>query len=168
VQLDLGGITKGWCADTATRRLAEYGPALVDAGGDIASSGLGANGARVPIGVAHPLCSDTLLAMLAVGKCGVATSGKDQRRWHFAGHAQHHIINPATGQPAHTNVLSATVIAPDTITAEIAAKCAFILGSAVGLDWLEQRPEIAGLLVLDTGELLASSRWQPHLLAEQS
>jgi thiamine biosynthesis lipoprotein len=48
VRLDFGGIAKSWAADQAARRLSEFAPALVDAGGDIAISGTRANGAPCP------------------------------------------------------------------------------------------------------------------------
>src|SRR4051812_49122226 len=53
--VDLGGIAKGWAADRAVRRLSKLGPALVDAGGDIATSGPLADGSRWPVGIADPL-----------------------------------------------------------------------------------------------------------------
>jgi len=57
VRLDLGGIAKGWAADRAAHRLRRLGPALVDAGGDIAVNGPMANGDPWPIGVVDPFNS---------------------------------------------------------------------------------------------------------------
>jgi thiamine biosynthesis lipoprotein len=53
-------------------------------------------------------------------------------------------------------VLSATVVAPSAREAELAAKAALILGSHAGLAWIEARPSLAALLVLDSGEHLRS------------
>lgn len=188
MRLDLGGIAKGWAADQAVGRLSAYGPALVDAGGDIAISGPRADGQPWPIGVASPLTwtaappppersegrssalsplsSDhqSLLGLLMLPRaglpssCGVATSGRDVRRWQRNGVWQHHILDPRSGQPAMTNVISATVVAPTALEAEIAAKVALILGSRDGLAWLEARPALAGLLVLEDGRVIHSRR----------
>jgi thiamine biosynthesis lipoprotein len=149
--LDFGGIAKGWAAHQTARRLGMYGPALVDAGGDIAVSSLQADGQPWRIGVADPFEPDHSLAVLGLGRCGVATSGRDFRRWHQDGRPSHHIIDPRTGQPAETDVLTATVIAPDVLQAEAAAKKALILGSQDGLAWLEAHPGLTGLLVLEDG-----------------
>jgi thiamine biosynthesis lipoprotein len=74
------------------------------------------------------------------------------------GQWKHHIIDPRTGLSARTDVLTATVLAPDVLQAEVAAKVALILGSREGLQWIEERPWLAGLLVLGNGELCPSSR----------
>jgi thiamine biosynthesis lipoprotein len=76
---------------------------------------------------------------------------------------QHHIIDPATNQPAETDLLTVTVVAPDVMEAEAAAKAAFILGSRAGLEWIEARPRFAGLFVLDNGQVLYSQKMEEFL-----
>ncbi len=163
VRLDLGGVAKGWAADQAAQRLGAAGPALIDAGGDIAVSGPMADGAPWPIAIANPFAPQESLGLLLLTQGAVATSGRDYRRWMRGGAAQHHIIDPRTGQPAQTNVLSATVVAPDGPSAEMASKVALILGSRAGLAWLDARPILAGLLVLDDGRILRSRRMDSYL-----
>jgi thiamine biosynthesis lipoprotein len=165
MHLDLGGVAKGWAADQAVRRLSVLAPALVDAGGDIAISATQANDEPWPIAVADPIHPDADLEMLVIGRGGVATSGRDYRRWKRHGKWQHHIIDPRTGAPADTDVLSATVIAPTTVAAEVAAKSALILGSQKGLQWIEARSELAGLLVLEDGRLVRSRRMDDYVLS---
>src|SRR5579859_2814779 len=78
VRLDLGGVAKGWAADETAARLSAFGPALMDAGGDIAVSGprLGATPWRIE--VANPFFPDDALEnLLLLGGRGVATSGRD-------------------------------------------------------------------------------------------
>ncbi len=118
----LGGVAKGWAAQQAMRRLKQYGPALVDAGGDIAVSGLKAGGQPWLVGIDDPWHVAENLGTLRLGRCGVATSGRDHRRWQQDGRWQHHIIDPRTGEPAVTDVLTATVVAPNVMEAEMAAK----------------------------------------------
>ncbi len=163
VTLDFGGIAKGWAAQQSVRRLLQYGPALVDAGGDIAISGPRADGSKWPIGITDPFAPDKELELLMLERGGVATSGRDYRRWQQGGVERHHIIDPRNGQPAATNVMSATVIASDAMAAEVAAKVAFILGSDAGMQWLERHPSLAGLLVLEDGSALPSSRLAQYL-----
>lgn len=153
VRLDLGGVAKGWAADTAVQRLAVHGPALVDAGGDIAVSGPRADGTPWPIGVADPLRPGEQIALLLLATGGVATSGRDYRRWRQGSAERHHIIDPRTGLPATTDLLSATVVAPSAREAEAAAKTVLILGRDAGLAWLAERPHLAGLLVSEEGRI---------------
>jgi thiamine biosynthesis lipoprotein len=165
VRLDFGGVAKGWAADRMAAELATVGPALVDAGGDIAVSGPMEGGEPWPIGVDSPFAPGEQLELLRVQGGGVATSGRDYRRWRQGGREAHHIIDPRMGEPAATDLLSVTVLGPSTVAAEVAAKTVLILGSEHGLPWLEARPELAGLLVLEDGALLetptfAECRWQ--------
>ena len=161
--LDFGGVAKGWAAHQAMRRLQAEGPALIDSAGDIAISGPRADGSPWQIGVADPFHRGEEIETLYLNECGVATSGKDRRRWLRDGVLQHHIIDPFTNQPAATDLLTVTVIGPDVIKAEAAAKAVFILGSRMGPAWIEDQPEFAALFILDNGELLYSLKMEEYL-----
>jgi thiamine biosynthesis lipoprotein len=168
-RLDFGGIAKGWAADRAAAMLGAAGPALVDAGGDIAVSESMADGSAWPIGVADPADLDKQIELLRLGErealpymAAVATSGRDYHRWLRNGRAAHHIVDPRTGEPAATDVLSATVLGPSAAAAEVAAKTVLILGSQAGLQWLDSRPELAGLLVLEDGTTLRSQKFSEY------
>jgi len=163
MSLDFGGIAKGWAAHQAVKRLQAEGPALVNAGGDIAISAPRADGGPWQIGVTSPFNRKEELETLFLKACGVATSGKDRRRWTRNGILQHHIIDPATSQPAETDLLTVTVVAPDVMQAEAAAKAAFILGSRVGLEWIDVRPGLAAVFILDNGQVLYSHKMEKFL-----
>jgi FAD:protein FMN transferase len=161
VHLDFGGVAKGWAAHQAAKRLAAQGlPAMVNAGGDIAISGHQANGQPWIIGVDDPFRPGEYCELLTLGQCSIATSGTDYRRWKQGGQLSHHIIDPHSGQPARTDIIAATVVAPTAMEAEMAAKTVLILGSGRGMEWLEARPALAGLLVLEDGEQLYSSKME--------
>jgi len=164
--LDLGGVAKGWAAHQAMQRLLEIGPALVNAGGDIAISGPQADGQPWLVDIADPLQMQESLDMLALERCGVATSGIDHRRWLQGDTLKHHIIDPRSGETAQTDLISVTVIAPDVIQAEAVAKAVLILGSQKGLEWLKNKPEACGLLALQDGQLLYSQDMKKYLWSE--
>ena len=165
VRFDLGGIGKGWAADRAAEQLAPVGPALVDAGGDIAVSGPPVEGEGWPISVTDPRdpSGETSLMTLKVAQGGVATSGKDFRRWTRHGQTMHHIMDPKTRRPAETDALTATVIAQSAIEAEAAAKASLIQGVSQGLAWLEARPAVAGLIVSESGRVVMTSNLKPFV-----
>ncbi len=163
VHLDFGGVAKGWAADKAAVRLKHYGSALVDAGGDIAVSGPRLENQPWPIGVRDPFQPESYFETLFVRRGGVATSGIDFRRWQQGGQWNHHIIDPRSGLPADTDLLTVTVVAQDAIRAEAAAKTILILGSSAGMDWLETNPSLAGILVRQSGESIYSSRINTYL-----
>ena len=152
-QIDFGGVAKGWAAHQAMLRLKSYGPVLINAGGDIAISGLGAEAQPWLIGIDDPFQVGRSLGTLRLGRCGVATSGRDYRRWTQNGAWKHHIIDPHTAEPAETDVVSATVIAPTVLEAEMAAKALLILGRQAGETWLAAQPGLSGLMVTEDGQL---------------
>lgn len=155
-QLDFGGFAKGWAAHQTMLRLQSYAPVLVDAGGDIAVSAPLADGTAWPIGVADPTNKENNLELLMISKGGVATSGRDYRKWFSNNRWQHHLIDTRTNQPAETDVLTATVIAEDLMTAEMNAKMGVILGSEEGISWLREQPGVDFLLVLENGVIIKS------------
>ena len=154
VGLDLGGIAKGWTVQQAVHRLGRLGPALVDAGGDIACVGVPPTGSRWLVGIADPHRPEADLAALTLADEAVATSSLT-RRWQIHGQPAHHLIDPRTGAPAVTDLASVTVIAPRLPDAEIYAKVALILGSVEGLAYLDKQPGVAALLVTATGDQLS-------------
>jgi thiamine biosynthesis lipoprotein len=164
LRLDLGGTAKGWTADIAARSLARIGPALVDVGGDVAMSRSPRDG--WPIAIADPRGRRDALDLVVLRGGGIATSGRDFRRWKRSGLEQHHLIDPRTGAPSRTDVLSATVIAPRALDAEIAAKRVLLDGSRRGLAWIESHPELAALIVRDDGLVLRSAHFDEHAWKE--
>jgi thiamine biosynthesis lipoprotein len=155
-RLDLGGSLKGRIADQLAARLGEHAPTLVDAGGDIAISGPRRDGSAWPIGVSDPDAPDRPLALLALRHGGVATSGRDFRRWKTRSGWAHHLIDPKSGRPAETDVLSATVVADTAARADVAAKVVLLLGCERGLEWIDAQDFLEAMLVGDSGTVRES------------
>jgi thiamine biosynthesis lipoprotein len=166
LRLDFGGSAKGWAAHQAMQRLAGSGPALVNAGGDIAASGAPGDGSPWLVGVLNPFDPDSDLITLALRTGGVATSGRDYRRWKLDGVWKHHIIDPRRRLPVETDLVSVTLLAATVMQAEMAAKLVFILGSQAGMAWLKARPALAALLVLEDGSMLRTASLKQYLWRE--
>lgn len=131
MRIDLGGIAKGWIAEQAAFRLAEWSTTCaVDAGGDLFLVGLPAGENAWQIGLEDPNSVDADLAVLTVHPGAVATSTVTKRRWQQGGVERHHLIDPRTHLPAETGWLSVTVIAPHAAEAEVYAKSLLIGGQA--------------------------------------
>lgn len=163
VHLDFGGVAKGWAAHQTVDRLRQFGPCLMNAGGDIAVSGPQMDEGAWQIGISDPFHAGCDFDTLLVKQGGVASSGKDRRNWKRNGLLQHHIINPNTGLPVDTDVLRVTVVAPTVMEAETASKTAFILGKERGMAWLESQPSFSGLMVMDSGEVFITSSMTEYL-----
>jgi FAD:protein FMN transferase len=144
VRLDLGGIVKGYAADRCARLLAPLGPCLVNAGGDLA---VGRTRSEGPWPVAVDVPGARLTLGLAEG--GLATSGRDRRRWRQQGEERHHLIDPATCRPAEGGPLTVTVAAPSATDAEVVAKSIFLAGPAAERE--AERLGVPAVMVLADG-----------------
>lgn len=135
--IDLGGIAKGWCADRGAELLASSGCGYVNAGGDLRL--FGQKKAAWKIGIEDPFSPERNKAILHLTKGAAATSSTWKRRWLAGKSKQHHLIDPRTGQPSKSDIISATVMAPTAVQADIWAKTLLILGEAEGSDWIRAR-----------------------------
>lgn len=163
--LDLGAIAKGWAVDLAMEKLMARGirNAIIDAGGDLRIIGARPGKDFWRIGVQHPRDPGTLLMTFELGDTSIVTSGDYERFFIADGVRYHHILDPATGQPARS-CQSVTVLAPTAVEADACATAAFVLGPAKGLAFLRSRPWVRGVIVGADGKL----HWTDEALARMA
>ena len=152
--VDLGGIGKGFSAARAVDAMRTAWPdqrgAFADLGGDFAFAGLPPDGDAWRVAVADPRRPDSLLATLALRGGGVATSGRDRRRF-GPGRTLHHLIDPATGTPAEHGPLAVTVVAADATEAEALGTVLAISGLAEAREFA-RRPGVSALWIPESGD----------------
>lgn len=154
VRLDLGGIGKGYAADLVARELRGAGAAgvCVNLGGDLLVAGEPPDGAPAwVVAVDDPSGADRFGA-LALLQGGVATSTRLRRAWRRAGRDLHHLLDPASGEPAAGGLASVTVLAAEAWWAEVLAKAAFVAGPSDGARLVVEHGA-TGLLVHDDGRV---------------
>jgi thiamine biosynthesis lipoprotein len=152
--VDLGGIGKGYAAGRALDAMLAVSPrlagGLVDLGGDIAVRGEPPEGGPWLIAVADPRRAGETLAVLALAQGGVATSGRDARRFGPA-RSLHHLIDPETGESSLGGPLTVTVAAPSPSSAEVHATALAIAGLGEAEAHVAERPSISALYVPHAG-----------------
>ena len=136
--IDLGGIGKGlalrWAAAAAMRTLPGGAGLLLEAGGDVVVAGAPPDAGWL-VGVDDPVADPDgearPVAVLALATGAVATSSIAVRNWVAPdGRPVHHLVDPATSEPARTGLISVTVAAPDPAWAEVWTKALFLAGRA--------------------------------------
>ncbi len=163
MEIDLGGIAKGWIVQEAAQRLEIYGTAAaVAAGGDMFFAGTPAEG-KWQVEVEDPTDEKRTAASLEVTDGAVVTSSIAKRRWSQNGQLRHHIIDPRTGEPAQPQWASVTVIAPRADLAEAYAKALLIGGSKEAERLLRRRPGVAALCVGVDGQMWTSANAKEYL-----
>jgi thiamine biosynthesis lipoprotein len=159
-QLDLGATAKAWAADRCAQLIFEQAGcgALVSLGGDIAVAGPApAGGWQVRVTDDHAAGPEAPGQTVTISSGGLATSSTTVRSWASAGQRMHHIIDPATGQPASSCWRTASVAAGSCVDANTASTAAIIRGEAA-LPWLRG----AGLparLVAHDGTVQTTAGW---------
>ena len=153
--LDLGATAKAWTADRAAAELAaRYGTAvLVELGGDLAVAGDRPGGWVVR--VAEREGQDGQLVTLSAG--GLCTSTTTIRTWRRGGRVVHHLLDPATGEPADGPWRTASVAAGSALAANTASTAAIVRG-ADAASWLAARNEAARLVAHD-GTVVTTPGW---------
>lgn len=138
--IDLGGIGKGYAADRILEvfRVHKISSAFTNFGGNVAAIGAKPDGSPWHIGIRHPRRENCLIGAVSVVNKSVVTSGDYQR--YFIGRdgkRYHHILNPSTGYPSESGLISVTVVADSSIAADALSTILFIAGMNKGIKLLK-------------------------------
>ncbi|MBR5641369.1 MAG: FAD:protein FMN transferase [Firmicutes bacterium] len=173
LKLDLGAAAKGFIADRTAAFLRGKGAerAIVNFGGNIVFIGSKEDGSAWNCGIEDPAegGSDALIqdrGIVGVVACrpetedgivSVVTSGTYERCFEEDGVLYHHVLDPATGYPVETDLLSATVIGEDSAWCDILSTSCLLLGSEKGLALVETQEGYEAVFILSDGSILTSS-----------
>lgn len=164
---NFGAIGKGFAADEIAGMLQRNGATdcMVEIGGDLALHGSSPRGTPWILQVDAPVENNTgtheRLLKIELTDCGIATSG-NYRNYRSDSHGNRygHTISPVTGRPVISDVLSATVIAPDAATADGLATACMVLGSNRALDMAAHLDSIEIMLVTPADSTTSGMQWK--------
>lgn len=152
VQLDFSAVAKGYAIDEIARLLEEKGVEhyLIDIGGEARARGVNAQGNVWTIGINVPKEDAELTdiqAAIPLDDRAIATSGNYRNYYEVNGLKYGHEINPKTGFPERTNLLSASVFAPDCATADAWATAFMIMGLDAAFAKASEMPDIEAYFI---------------------
>lgn len=153
IRIDLGGIAKGYAMDQAKLILTRHGirHAWMSLGGD--SIVMGARGDRPwQIGIRHPRDENAVALTLPLSDVAVSTSGDYERYFLRDGEHIHHILNPGTGRPAG-ELVSVTIIAPNSTMADALSTSLFVMGVEAGLALANTLDDVSAILIDQHGKV---------------
>ena len=152
MEVDLGAVAKGFAAGEAEEALRAAGVerALIDLGGNVTVVGTRPGGEPGRVAVKDPQNTDAYLGILALEDVTLSTSGGYERYFEEDGVRYHHIIDPKTGYPADSGLLSVTVVTADHVLADALSTALFVAGEEEALDFWRSREDFE--LVLCTGD----------------
>lgn len=157
MKIGFGAIGKGYAADKAKALLKQKGveAGIINASGDMNTWGKQPNGKDWKVGITNPLNKNKVFTLLPIHEKAVVTSGNYEKYVTFNGQRYSHIIDPRTGYPSK-GVVSASVFAPSAELADALATSIFVMGKDVGLNLINQLPEVECIIVDDTGKVYYS------------
>ncbi len=157
--IDFGGVAKGYVAEKILELYQSYDvtSAVVSVGGNIALLGCKQNGDPFTVGLRDPILGgDNLAGTLELSDCIISTSGGYERYFEQDGITYHHILDPATGYPADSDLLSVTVISQNGTMADYLSTALFVGGSEAVLSHLEEDDFMVIAIREDGGIYLSS------------
>ncbi len=155
VEVDLGGVAKGYAVDLAIKVLKRHGvnDALIEIGGETAAIGLTEKNEPWLVGVRHPnRPPPRLLTTIELRDSAIATSGDYFNVYEIKGRLYSHIIDPTAGKPITNNVCSVTVLTKECALADALATGLMVMGPEKGIKLVESLPGIEAIIVWRTGK----------------
>ena len=153
--IDLGSIAKGYAGELAAQTLRDKGvtSALLNLGGNVQTIGSKPDGSSWTIGIKDPKNPDTAMMGLSVKDQAVVTSGGYERYFEQNGKTYWHIMDPATGHPADSGLLSVTVVGDNGGICDALSTSLFVMGLDKAYDLWSKSDDFEAVFVTDNGDV---------------
>lgn len=175
-QIDLGGIAKGYTSAKIMDIFSEYGivSGLVSLGGNVQLYGTKVDGSDWRVGVENPdntikaLSTSDYIGVVQISDKALITSGGYQRYFiDENGEKHHHIIDPRTGSPSNSGLISVTIVSDDGLLADGLSTSLFIMGKDDAISyWHENSDQFDFILVDSEGKIYVSKGIENNFSSE--
>ena len=169
MEIDLGSVAKGYAGQLAAQMLREHGvqSALLNLGGNVQTVGTKPDGSPWQIGIKDPQGEDAMM-VLSVEDQAVVTSGGYERYFEQDGQTYWHIMDPSTGHPADSGLLSVTIVGKQGIICDGLSTSLFVMGLEKAADLWAQSGDFEAVFVTASGEVYITEGLQDRFaLTEQ-
>ena len=141
MEIDLGGIGKGYAADHVAQILKDAGVehATISLGGNVYAVGSKDRGIPWSVGITDPDEPGSWFAALKVSDTSVVTSGDYERYFEQDGKRYCHIFDPETGYPAETDLRSVTIVSANSTQADACTTALFVMGLERAQQYCEEQ-----------------------------
>jgi thiamine biosynthesis lipoprotein len=160
MEIDLGGIAKGYIADQIKSFILSlgYDSAIINLGGNVLTVGTKPGATTWSIGIREPVADSTdLSCVLSLEDDSVVSSGVYERFFYDGDTRYHHILNPATGYPEQNDMLSVSIITPSSVDGDALSTTLFLMGLEDGYAYAQADPDIEALFIMSDGSIYMTS-----------
>ena len=158
--VDLGGIAKGYATDVVKDILIrnKIKSGIIDLGGNIYVLGKKIDGTPWLVGIQDPFTPrGNFIGVLNASNKSVVTSGYYEKYFIKDGKKYHHIIDPLTGYPSESNIISATIISDKSIDGDGLSTGVYIMGQDKATKLIESIPGVDAIFITDEKKVYATS-----------
>lgn len=161
--LDFGGIAKGYAGDRLLKIAKKHNikSGILSLGGNVVTIGKKADGKLWKVGISDPKNPDKYIGYVLAENKSVVTSGAYQRYFEKNGKRYHHILDPKTGYPSKSGLLSVTVICEDGILSDALSTAFFVAGKDTVFK-LYKELDFEAVLVTDDGGIITTDNANFH------
>ena len=169
MEIDLGSVAKGYAGQLAAQMLRNSGvqSALLNLGGNVQTVGAKPDGSPWQIGIKDPQGEDAMM-VLSVEDQAVVTSGGYERYFEQDGQTYWHIMDPSTGHPADSGLISVTIVGDEGVICDGLSTALFVMGLEKAADLWAQSGDFEAVFVTASGEVYITEGLQDRFaLTEQ-
>lgn len=157
MEIDLGSVVKGYTGTMLYDFFSENGvkSGLINLGGNVQCIGSKLNGEMWNIAIKSPF-SDSKTGIIGVLKASdeaVITSGGYERYFEENGKIYHHIIDPSTGKPAESGLVSVTIIGKDGLKCDGYSTSLYIMGLDKAIEFWKDKGDFEAIFITDEGSI---------------
>ncbi len=158
MNVDLGAVAKGYASDCVLQIMKSYeiDSALINLGGNVCVYGAKSDGGKFRVAIADPEKPGAYTGILEIADLFVITSGGYERFFEENGKKYIHIMDPETGMPAESDLLSVSIIGPDGTRCDALSTALFVMGKEGAIGYWREHRDFECVMVVSGTEVLAS------------
>lgn len=156
INFDLGAIAKGYIADKVKEHLLSRGvkSAMINLGGNVLCVGHKPDGSPFRIGIQKPFADrNETIEIMELVDYSVVSSGIYERFFQVGDKIYHHILNPKTGYPFETDLISVTILSKKSVDGDGLSTTTFALGLDEGMKLINSLPDTYAVFITDDYEV---------------
>lgn len=157
MRISFAAVGKGYAADKVKALMLDRGitSGVINASGDLTVWGRRADGSKWKVGIADLNDKSKMMLWIPVENVSVATSGDYEQYFERNGVRYSHTLDPKTGKPV-SGIKSVTIISPSAELSDALATAVFVMGVQVGLDLVNQLPQVHAIMIDHRNKVLTS------------
>lgn len=160
IEIDLGGIAKGYAADEISRFLysKNISSAIINIGGNVLLHGKKPSGEDYKVGIQDPFSlRNEYFAIVEGSEISVVTSGDYERFFEEAGKTYHHILDYKTGYPSENDIAAVSVISKSSIEGDALSTALYAMGKEKGLKIVEELKDTECIYITNDKKVIISN-----------